>query len=70
LVQKHFSGGAPPDPQIYIILLGDQYNKDCSSGKEFEDQNIHLWSNIHINNVIPQRTLSPLPPVCPGIPGL
>ena len=40
LAQGHFSGGKPPDPQIIVVLLGDQCIKHCSSGKEFKDQNL------------------------------
>ena len=42
LVPETFSGGKPPDPQIIIVLLGDQCIKYCSSGKEFTDQNLAL----------------------------
>ena len=48
VVQDDFSGGKSPDPQIAIVLLGDQYIKHCSSGKEFKDQNLPLWRNIYI----------------------
>ena len=39
-VSRNFSGGKHPDPQINIVLLGDQYTKHYSSGKEFGDQNL------------------------------
>ena len=42
LLQENFSGGKPPDPQISLVLLGNQYTKHCSSGKEIEDQNLPL----------------------------
>ena len=38
LINKTYSGGKPPDPQITMVLLGDKYSKHCSSGKLFEDQ--------------------------------
>ena len=59
LVQENFSRAKPTDPQISIFLLGDQYTKHCSSGKELEDQNLALWRNIHIH-MCPQR--KPCPP--------
>ena len=45
LVRENFSLRKPPDPQITMALLGDQYTKDSSSGKEFEGQNLPLWRN-------------------------
>ena len=48
LVQENFSVGKPPDPQIVILLLGDQCIKHCPSGKEFKDQTPSLWRNIYI----------------------
>ena len=36
LVQETFSGGKPPDPHIIVVLLGDQFIKHGSSGKEFK----------------------------------
>ena len=44
LVHKNSSWGNPPDPQISIVVLGDQYTVHCSSGKEFEDQ-LNLWQS-------------------------
>ena len=35
LPRESFSGGKPPDPQITIVLVGDQYIKHRSSGKDF-----------------------------------
>ena len=31
-----------------MVLLGIQYTKHCSSGKELEDQNLSLWRKLHI----------------------
>ena len=63
LVRENFSGRKPPDPQITTALLGDQYTKDSSSGKEFEDQNLPLWRNIYIYiKICPKRKLCPLLP--------
>ena len=47
LIQEHFSGGKPPDPQVVLVLLGDQCSKHCSSVKEFKDQTLALWRNIY-----------------------
>ena len=40
LDEENFSRGKRPDSQITMVLLGDQNTKHCSSGKEFEDQNL------------------------------
>ena len=42
---RKFFWGQPPDPQITIVVLRDQYIKHHSSGKEF---NLPLWRNIYI----------------------
>ena len=60
LVQETFSGGKPPDPQIIVVLEGDQCIKLYSSGQEFRDQNLALWTSICID--LP--SLETLPP-CP-----
>ena len=39
-IQENCSGGKPPDPQIIVVLLGDQCIKHCSSGKEYGSQNL------------------------------
>ena len=39
LVHKHFSESKPPSsltPKITFLLLGDQHNKHCSSGKSLK----------------------------------
>ena len=47
LVRENFSVDKPPDFQIAIVLLGDQYIMHRSSGKESKDQNLPLWKNIY-----------------------
>jgi len=42
-----------------MVLLGDQYYVHCSSGREFEDQNLALWRNIHIHGYALRRSLVP-----------
>ena len=59
LVQENLSGDKPPDPQTTIVLLGDQYTKHCSSGKEFEDQNLPVWRSIHIHRYALRGRLVP-----------
>ena len=49
LVGENFCVGKPPDLQIIMVLLGAQNSKHCSSGNEFEDHNLFLWSKIHIH---------------------
>ena len=66
LVQGNFSGGKPPDPHIVVVLLGDQYIKHCSSGKELKEQNLALWKNIDLPSL---EALPSLPYVRAGIPG-
>ena len=75
LLKRHFSalytvwfkeiflGASPPDPQIVVVLLGDQFIKHCSSGKEFEDRNLSLWRNTY-SIWIDLPSLEALPP-CP-----
>ena len=59
LVQEHSSEDKPPDPQVCILLLGDQYTKHCYSGKEFEDQNLSLWRNIHVHKCTLRGSICP-----------
>ena len=62
LVEEAFSWGKPPDPQICIVVLGNQYASHCSSGKDFEDRNLSLWRNIYMYIDVPSgEALLPLP---------
>ena len=61
LVQDNFSEGKPPDPQIIVLLLGDQCIKHCSYGKEFEEQNLALWRNIYVHRFALIGSLALLP---------
>ena len=61
LVQENFSGCNPPDPHIIVVLLGDQCIEHCSSGKEFEDQNLALWRSIYMHRFALIGSLAPLP---------
>ena len=60
-VQNKFSGSKPPDPQIPMILLGDKYSKQCSSGKELEAKNLPLLRSIHIYRCAFRGSLATLP---------
>ena len=61
LVQENCSGGKPPDPQILVVLLGDQCIKHCSSGKEFRDHNPALWRSIYMHRFALIGSLAPMP---------
>ena len=47
LVQENFSEGKPPDPQITVVLLGDQYNKHCFSGKSLKTKSSPVEEHIY-----------------------
>ena len=49
LVQENISGGEPSVSELNIVQLCDQYTKHCPSTKEFEDQSLPLWRNLHIH---------------------
>ena len=61
LVPEYFSGGKPPNPQSAMASLGDQYTRHSSSGKEFRNQNLPLWRNIHIHRCALRGSLAALP---------
>ena len=69
LVRENFSGGKPQDPHITIMLLVDQYTKHCFSEKEFEDENLLLWKDIHIHRCTLRENFAPQPKLRAGIPG-
>ena len=49
LVQENISGGEPSVSELNIVQLCDQYTTHCPSTKEFEDQSLPLWRNLHIH---------------------
>ena len=49
LAQENVSRGKSPDLQISIVILGDQYIKHRSSGKQFEVNNPLLWRSKYIH---------------------
>ena len=57
LAQENYFENKPPDPQICMVLLGDRYAKHWSSGKGFENQNLPLWKNIHIQRCVLRGSL-------------
>ena len=59
LVQENFSEGEPPKPQLATLQLCDQYTKYCPSRREFEDQNLPLRRNIHIQRCALRGNLAP-----------
>ena len=61
LVQENFSGGKPPNPQMILVLLGDQCIRHCSSGKEFKDQKLALWRSIYMHRFSLIGGLAPCP---------
>ena len=58
-VKENFSGGNSPGSQISNVLIGGQYTKLCSSGKELKDPDLPLWRNIQIHRCALRESLAP-----------
>ena len=66
LIQETFSVGKPPDPYIIVVFPGDRCITHCSSGREFNDQNLALWRNIYMHRFALIGSIAPPAQVVPG----